>query len=699
MSKSLSLQEYLTLPEGKRLAFVKSLLEKVAELEARQHQARKPPATPEESAIVASVSDPQVAGENRDSTRLSDAEIQLQRVLANVIDYAIFMLDRDGTVRTWNAGAERIKGYTAKEIVGKSFHCFYTPQDREAGIPEQALAKAIRDGHCEMESWRLRKDGSQFWANVHISAIKNDADAVSGFVKVTRDMTERRNFEEQLRQSQKMDAVGQLTGGVAHDFNNLLTVILGNLEKIARLAIHQEVRDTALRAIESAERAAKLTRQLLAFSRRQPLNPKPINIEQFVVSTAEMLRRTLGENIRIKTSLSGHWRCEVDTAQLESAILNLAVNARDAMPNGGELLLDVSNVRADRKMVAGTFITGEFVVICVSDTGTGMSKEVRDKAMEPFFTTKPIGEGTGLGLSQVYGFVSQSGGYLDVYSEEGYGTTIKLYLPRSLAEPPQPESSALHQALHGDESILLVEDEDSVRSYCAEILREFGYSVTECSNASSAMKKLAEVASVDLLLTDLGLPGVHGSELAQKVRSIHPQLPVLFISGYAADTLLQRGRIPPDAELLEKPFSRTDLARRVREVLNRSESSPHPRVLVVEDELLLQRMIVELLSSFGMETIAASTVSEAMTRSTPLPDLALIDLRLADGSGLEVIESLRTQQPQLPIIVASGYGERAPELHKFVSDPKTLILAKPYSLEALKEALSTLGFSTEISRV
>jgi PAS domain S-box-containing protein len=493
----------------------------------------------------------------------------LQQVVANVVDYAIFMLDPQGHVLTWNAGAERIKGYAAEEIIGRSFRCFYTEEDRAAGVPEHVLASAEQLGHFEMESWRVRKDGSRFWANVHLSGVRDEKGALTGFIKITRDMTERRNFEEQLRQSQKMEAIGQLTGGVAHDFNNLLTIILGNLESALRSdALDAQLRRRLEQAQEGAERGATLTRQLLAFSRRQPLNPRTLNVEQLVVGMGELLQRTLGESVAVRTSLFGRCPCEVDSHQLESAILNLAVNARDAMPDGGTLSLDVSNMQVDRKMVGDGLASGEFVVISVSDTGCGMSPEVKDRALEPFFTTKPVGQGTGLGLSQVYGFVKQSGGHVAIYSESNQGTTIRIYLPRSPGAASKRMRARPSDNRGGDETILLVEDEEGVRTYCAEILREFGYHVVEAACASSALQQLESDSTVDLLVTDLGLPGVDGSELARRVQSLRPHLPVLFISGYAASTILQRGRIPPDAQLLEKPFARADLAKRVREVLN-----------------------------------------------------------------------------------------------------------------------------------
>ncbi|MGH8213467.1 MAG: response regulator [Rhodanobacteraceae bacterium] len=697
---SLGLTGYLGLSELERTNFVVALQKRALELEDQvRRSAAHAKRFEDELVELRRHNEWLTERAQQESANLLDTQLQLQRVVANVVDYAIFMLDATGHVLTWNIGAERIKGYRAEEIIGKSFRCFYTEEDRVAGVPQNVLASAERSGHFEMESWRVRKDGSRFWANVHLSAIRDEDGTLTGFIKITRDMTERRNFEEQLRQSQKMEAIGQLTGGVAHDFNNLLTIILGNLEKVHRASsIDPEVRRDAEQAIHGAQRAATLTRQLLAFSRQQPLNPIALNVEQFVAGMGELLQRTLGENIKVKTSLSGRWRCEVDEHQLESAILNLAVNARDAMPEEGSLLLDVSNMHLDGRTIGGSLASGDHVVISVSDTGTGMPREVMDRALEPFFTTKPVGQGTGLGLSQVYGFVKQSGGHLNIYSECGQGTTVKIYLPRYTGVVAPAAKPRFDEGPRGDETILLVEDEEGVRAYCADILRDLGYRVIEANNASSAMQQLAQGLQIDLLLTDLGLPGVHGGELARRARSLHSNLPVLFISGYAAGTILQRGRIAPDAELLEKPFSRADLANRVRRILDAARAkSPH--VLVVEDEPLLRGMIIDSLHQLGMQVSAAASASEAlaMLGGTLTPDLALVDVRLGEESGLAVIRQLRVDRPHCPVIVATGYGEAAREVQVLADDKHTVVLSKPYGLEALTNAITALGFADKPS--
>lgn len=509
---------------------------------------------------------------------LHDSEIQFRQLVAGVTDYAIYMLDPTGVLITWNTGAERIKGYKREEIVGQHFSLFYTPEDRAAGVPQHALATAARTGKYAAEAWRVRKDGARFWASVIIDAIHDDDGKLIGFAKVTRDMTEHRTLQERLNQAQKMEAIGQLTGGIAHDFNNLLTVILGNLETIARSVPPRN--DRVRRAIEhatlGAQRAATLTQQLLAFARRQPLSPKPVNPNQLIAGMSDLLSRTLGEAITIETRpAAGLWWVEVDTNQLEHALLNLAVNARDAMPEGGTLTICTSNV--DDSIRDAHAPPGEHVLIAIGDTGTGMSEEVAARAFEPFFTTKPVGKGTGLGLSQVFGFVTQSGGRMAIESAPGEGATIKIYLPRLTGKvrearaPTAPNESAVG----GWETILVVEDDSRVRSFSVDTLRDLGYKVLEASDAQQALEILDAYPDVQLLFTDVGLPGANGRALVESALQSRPTLKVLYTSGYARDVITHRGRLDPDVVLLTKPFTRSQLALRARAVLD-WEDDPSP---------------------------------------------------------------------------------------------------------------------------
>jgi PAS domain S-box-containing protein len=382
--------------------------------------------------------------------------------------------------------------------------------------------------------------------------------------------------DEALRQSQKMEVVGQLTGGVAHDFNNLLQVIMGNLETVRRGVATDSPRmvRAAENALKGARRAASLTQRLLAFSRRQPLNPKPIDVNALISGMSDLLHRTLGETIEVlSVQGAGVWRAEADPTELESAVLNLALNARDAMPDGGRLTIETTNADIDHSYSAthAEVTPGQYVAISVSDTGVGMSAETISRAFEPFYTTKPVGEGTGLGLSQVYGFVKQSGGHVKIYSEPGQGTSVKIYLPRlKRAIPIEPlgkEAAAPEAA--AEETILVVEDDDDVRAYTVEALRELGYRVIEAHDGPSALRLLERQFRLDLLFTDVVLPGgMTGAQVAAQARGAKPDLKVLFTTGYARNAIVHHGRLDPGVQLITKPFTLANLAARVRDVLD-----------------------------------------------------------------------------------------------------------------------------------
>lgn len=514
------------------------------------------------------------------SARLQETEQRFRLLVDSVVDYAIFMLDADGYVTSWNPGAQRIKGYEADEIIGQHFSRFYTEDDRRSGVPQSVLERAVRTGKFEGEGWRVRKDGSRFWANVLIDAIVGPDGEVIGFAKITRDLTEKRNVEAQLRQSQKMEAIGQLTGGIAHDFNNLLQVVIGSLEGLQRrvgnfdrMPQGADMTRFVDNALRGAERAANLTRRLLAFSRRQALDAKPTDIGKLVSGMSELLRRTLGEAISIETVNAAElWRVSVDANQLESALLNLAVNARDAMPGGGKLTIETAHCMLDEAYVSRYegLEAGQYVMIAVSDTGTGMTKDVLERAMEPFFTTKDVGQGTGLGLSQVYGFVKQSGGHVRIYSEANEGTTVKLYLPRlagDAAEDERPDRRPV-PASRGGETILVVEDDESVRTATSDMLRELGYRVVMAVDGTSALRLIGERPEIRLLFTDVGLPGgMNGRQLADAVRTSRPELPVLFTTGYARNAIVHHGRLDPGINLLSKPFTYAELADKLSRML------------------------------------------------------------------------------------------------------------------------------------
>jgi PAS domain S-box-containing protein len=521
---------------------------------------------------------------------LLDSERRYRRLIEAVVDYAIFQLDPAGQVATWNPGAERIKGYAPSEIIGQHFSLFYPPEDLQLGVPKRALAEAAEHGRVEMEGWRMRKDGTRFWASVIIDRIVDEAGELVGFAKVTRDLTERKkvqdelkHVQEQLIASQKLEAVGQLSGGIAHDFNNLLMIVLGNLENAERQSRHIAGSSNLHRALANAkrgaQRAAALTSRLLAFSRRQALDPKPINLNNFLNGLQEFLQRTLGERIEVQTvGSAGLWQIEADANHLESALVNLAINARDAMPDGGKLTVEAVNVSADEDYFRANpeLTPGQYVVVCVTDTGTGMSTDVLNRAFEPFFTTKEPGQGTGLGLSQVYGFVKQSGGHVKIYSEVGQGTSIRMYFPRYHGEARPDIDDDEEFVAEGDEveTILVVEDDAELRAYVSDVLRDLNYRVFSAESAQAALTiLLQEERKVDLLLSDVVMPGINGRELGRRAQQIRPDLKILYMTGYSRNAVVHQGRLDEGVDLLEKPVTQARLALRIRELLDRRGSA------------------------------------------------------------------------------------------------------------------------------
>lgn len=506
--------------------------------------------------------------------RLRRSEERFRMLVQSVTDYAIYMLDVEGHVSSWNAGAERFKGYSAEEILGEHFSRFYTDEDRAAGIPQTVLETARHEGRFEAEGWRVRKDGSRFWASVIVDPIYDDGQLV-GFAKVTRDLTERRATEEQLRQSQKMEAVGQLTGGLAHDFNNLLTGISGSLEVMkTRLAQGRmdEFERYFLAAQGAVNRAASLTHRLLAFSRRQTLDPRPTNANRLIGGLEDLIRRTMGPAVKVEVVGSGGlWTTLVDPNQLENALLNLCINARDAMPDGGKLTIETANKWIDRRAAQTHDLPmGQYVSVCVTDTGTGMSPDVISKVFDPFFTTKPLGEGTGLGLSMVYGFSRQSGGQVRVYSELGQGTTMCLYLPRHTDDVVEEDTDAPAEPVPPAEGevVLVVDDEPTIRMLIAEVLAEAGYAVIEAQDGPAGLRVLESNAKIDLLITDVGLPGgLNGRQVADAARVSRPDLKILFITGYAENAVIGNGRLGKHMFVLAKPFKMEGLAARIRGII------------------------------------------------------------------------------------------------------------------------------------
>jgi PAS domain S-box-containing protein len=635
--------------------------------------------------------------------QLEDTERRFRLLVESVTDYAICMLDPEGHIINWNPGAARAKGYSREEIIGRHFSTFYTPEDQAAQIPQRALSAARETGKFETEGWRVRKDGSRFWASAILNAIKRPDGQIIGFAKITRDLTERRAAEERARQAQKMEGVGQLTGGVAHDFNNLLTIIIGNLETLQWNVRRPDLDIGRLErsidnAMRGARRAESLTQRLLAFSRQQPLDPKPVDLGRLVTGMSDLLRRTLGEQITIETVLSGNvWRALADPNQLELAILNLAVNARDAMPSGGKLTLETANVHLDEHYAASQaeVVPGQYVMLAVTDNGSGMTAEVKAKAFDPFFTTKDIGHGTGLGLSQVYGFVKQSRGHVKIYSEVGEGTTIKLYLPRAYSVPAEADVNVA-QAVAGskDETILVVEDDPDVRAYSCETLSELGYTVIGAENGAAALRLLEAHPQVHVLFSDIGLPGgINGRQLSEQARKLRPDLKVLFTTGYARNAIVHDGRLDPGVELITKPFTQSALAEKLRNILD-AKRVPG-RILLVEDEALIQMLATEYLEEAGFKVDAARSAAEAMNKLGLVAggvDAVIIDMRLPDRGGDALLAEIRAIHPSLPVVLATGQSV-ASLREAFKAHEHLGFVAKPYTAKNLLGALRNLGLA------
>lgn len=498
---------------------------------------------------------------------LRASEERFRLLVEGVIDYAIFMLDPNGFVTSWNAGARRIKGYAAEEIIGHHFSQFYIEEDRRGGKPARALETATRTGKYESEGWRLRKDGTTFWANAVLDAIHDADGRLIGFAKITRDLTEKKQAEERLRRAQKMEAVGQLTGGVAHDFNNLLTAIIGNLEMLVSvLPARSPSRRYAEGALRAGVRGSQLTSQLLAFSRHQEILPEVVNINDLLRETLMLCQRTIGEGIEMKLLVEKDiWPCRIDPAEFGAAVLNLAANARDAMNRSGRLIL-----RTENMTVAGAdgidLAAGDYVVLSVSDTGGGMSAEVMERAFEPFYTTKDIGKGTGLGLSQVYGFVTQAGGAARLESKIGQGTTARIFLPRATAEIAIKGAVAegVADVPPGAATILIVEDDRDVREMIVGILSDLGYRTLVAATAAEALTILGDSDPIDILFTDILMPGgMRGTELARQASRLRPGVKILLSSGFSREDAAASAEFP----FIAKPYRPTTLAYKLKEVL------------------------------------------------------------------------------------------------------------------------------------
>jgi len=560
---------------------------------------------------------------------LRESDERLRLIVESARDYAILATDSQGRITDWLPGAAAVFGWSAEEILGRDGEMLFTPEDRAAGRPEMEMATARERGVAPDVRWHLRRDGSRVFIEGHTTALRGPRGELRGYLKIGQDITERWTAEQQLRESeaalrhlnetleaqvdartaelrravealhaeavdrvqieealrqaQKMEAVGQLTGGLAHDFNNLLTGIVGSLDLLHRRAAQGRYNDLdryIAAARGAADRAAALTHRLLAFSRRQTLDPRSTDLNALVHGMVDLLRRTIGPHIKLEVERADDlWTTLCDPNQLENALLNLCINARDAMRDGGRLVIGTANTRLEAAAAKGLdMVPGAYVALRVTDSGTGMPPEVIARAFDPFYTTKPQGQGTGLGLSMVYGFARQSGGQVRIDSAPGQGTTVTIYLPRHKGGPETAsgatdEAGAPHAGAH--EAVLVVDDEPTVRMLVGEVLRDLGYTAIEAADGASALRVLQSPVRVDLLVTDIGLPGgIGGRQLADTARTSRPSLRVLFITGYAENTAL--GALQPGMQVMTKPFAMDALASRIRDMLGAAGEPPAP---------------------------------------------------------------------------------------------------------------------------
>jgi PAS domain S-box-containing protein len=612
---------------------------------------------------------------------------------------AFLAVDRSGRVSDWNRQAQDLFGWPAHDAIGRDLRDL-------AGRQQPWVDKAVPAGDApvvpmRMESAAIDRGGQAIPVEVSIAPFEGGGvQAASIFLRDLRPVQAARQELDKARlalgQAQKLDAIGKLTGGVAHDFNNVLQVVGSNLQLLQR-QLGGEQRRLVDSALAAADRGAKLSTQLLAFARRQPLQPVTFDANRRVQDMGDLLRRSLGELVELETVLAaGLWPAQADPHQLENVLLNLAINARDAMPEGGKLTIETCNAVLDDGYAAKVddVRPGQYVMLAVSDTGTGMPPEVAARAFEPFFTTKPEGKGTGLGLSMAYGFAKQSGGHIRIYSEPGHGTTVRLYLPRSQeAEAAQAPPSSAEPPVGGTETVLVVEDDPEVQEVALRMLQDLGYRTLCASNGEAALRVLQSHPQVDLLFTDVVMPGpLKSPEVARRARETVPGLAVLYTSGYTQNAIVHGGRLDPGVELLSKPYRLEQLARKVRKVLDarRPEAGAAaaapavPRVLLVEDEEALRTAAQELLALLGIPAVTAGSAEEAeRLLQRHAFDVLVTDVSLPGMDGIQLALRAARRNPALKIVFATGYGAHA----AIPADLRHHVLAKPYGVDELEAVL------------
>ena len=614
--------------------------------------------------------------------------------------------DRDVADTSWRHAVETGQGYQAEYRLRRADGVWRWFLRRALPLRDEVTGEVIRWlGTCtDIEHTVRARD------MLRQSAIDLEARVQERTRELEAEQRERQRAETQLRQAQKMEALGNLTGGVAHDFNNLLQVIHGNLELLARdLGGQPQAARRVEHALVAVDRGARLASQLLAFARRQPLQPRVVNIARFLHGLDDMLTRSLGEQIEIDLLIApGLWNTLVDPGQVENALLNLAINARDAMEGHGRLTIEAGNVTLDAAYARlhPDAEPGEYVMLAVTDTGSGMPPEVVEKVFEPFFTTKPEGKGTGLGLSMVYGFVRQSGGHVRIDSELGHGTTIRIYLPRCESSEEQDNRHAAEPTMGGRETVLVVEDDAAVRDVVVDTLTSLGYTVLRARDAHSAMAIIESGMRVDLLFTDVVMPGpMRSTELVERAKSMQPRMAVLFTSGYAENAIVHGGRVDAGVELLTKPYSQKALARKLRHVLANqaqrnatlppalppSKAAPATlSVVLVEDDALIREGTCDLLARAGHRVRMAADAQGALALLEREPcEVLITDISLPGMTGGELAARVHAMVPDVALVFASGY-HHAPDLPAALA-PRAVMLHKPYDssqlLDSLEEAV------------
>ncbi len=671
-----------------------------------------------------------ISDRRRTELALKAREAEFRTLSQSMLNH-VWTAKPDGELDWFNDRVLAFSGRSTQELAGSGWASIVHPDDLETAAASWSAALAAKKVY--QTEFRIRRaDGRYRWHLVRAVPVRGDGGEMRRWVGTNTDIDHAKKNEaaladlnatleeriaerseellqsqKALQQSQKMETIGKLTGGVAHDFNNLLQVVAGNLQLLSRdVAGNERAASRVDNALAGVARGAKLASQLLAFGRRQALEPKVINVGRFVKGMDDLLRRSIGEGVDIEVIVAGGlWNTLADPTQVENALLNLAINARDAMDGAGKLTIEVGNAFLDDHYATmhADVSAGQYVILAVSDTGSGMSDDILEQVFEPFFSTKPEGKGTGLGLSMVYGFAKQSNGHVKIYSEEGHGTTVKLYLPREIAE--EARETAVHvagPAVGGTETILVVEDDDEVRTTVVETLADLGYRVLTARDAQSGLAVVESGAAIDVLFTDVVMPGTLKSpDMAKLAKARLPDLVVLFTSGYTENSIVHGGKLDHGVELLSKPYTREALDRRIRHLLaNRRQVAQRGQggqggavaaaaermpltLLLVEDDFLIRMNTADILREHGHEVIEAGTAAQAISAAQAgRIDLILTDLGLPDMQGGDLAVAVRAIRPEVGVVFATGETSMPPG-----ACPGAVLLVKPYTERSLQQAI------------